>query len=143
MNYIIFNDTDEAQYSDTINGLKPDTLPSDPLSLLAQAIDRFNHSTPGSEQLHARSIRACLPDAWRAIAIIESQFGNENTDIHPRFTNEQYAEEAKAAGGVLRMKTIARLCNSGPDDGEEFVPMTEAQKAATLARMNASGEVNW
>ena len=44
-------------------------------------------------------------------------------------------------GGGLRMKTIARLCNLGPDDdGEEFVPMTDAELAAVNARFIANPE---
>ena len=129
------------KYSDKLNGHKPDGYPSDILSILAANVANFNVAPEERQAIHAKAVKACLPEAWAALAILENRFGDENGGSQPRFNNDHYTEAAEAAGGTLRMKTIARLCNLGPDDdGEEFVPMTDAELAVINARFIANPE---
>lgn len=93
---------------------------------------------------YAADIRRLLPKAFAALSELQAQFGDVNGGTQPRFDNEQMAETAVAAGGVLRLKTINRLCSLAPDDdGEEFVPMTEAELAAMNARFAANPETSF
>ena len=101
-------------------------------------------STNRSVGVYGSVVKNALPEAFAALAELQAQFDDVNGGTQPCFSNEQMAETAVAAGGVLRLKTINRLCNLAPgDDGEEFVPMTEQELAAMNARIAASLEANF
>lgn len=111
---------------------------------LSGFVNRLAESTNRNECVYGSIVKKALPEAFAALSELQAQFGDVNGGTQPRFDNEQMAETAVAAGGVLRLKTINRLCSLAPDDdGEEFVPMTEAELAAMNARFAANPETSF
>lgn len=71
------------------------------LEQVSRMVKHLAKSNDRSEPVYAGVLRERLPEAWAALAIIENRFGDDNTGEQPRFSNDRYAEAAKAAGGVL------------------------------------------
>lgn len=115
-----------------------------PLAKISNCYESWKVAPQERKAFHAMTVQRELEAAFAALSELQAQFGDVNGGTQPRFDNEQMAETAVAAGGVLRLKTINRLCDLAPDDdGEEFVPMTEAELAAMNARFAANPEVSF
>lgn len=111
---------------------------------LSGFVERLANSTNRNIGVYRSVTDRSMGESYSALAALETHVGDVNGGTHPRFDNGQMAETAKAAGGVRRLKTINRLCNLAPDDdGEEFVPMTEAELAAMNARFAANPETSF
>ncbi len=111
---------------------------------LSGFVNRLAESTNRNECVYGSIVKKALPEAFAALSELQAQFGDVNGGTQPRFDNKQMAETAVAAGGVLRLKAINRLCNlAADDDGEEFVPMTEPELAAMNARFAANPEASF
>lgn len=74
------------------------------LSKIANCYENYAFAPESRKAFHAKTISDLLPEAVAAPTQLQEQFGNVNGGNQPRFSNEQMAETAKAAGGVLVIK---------------------------------------
>ena len=80
-----------------LNGLAED------LDALARMVRRVASANDRSEPVMIGCLRNALPDAAKALAAIQAEFGDQNAAETVRWNNRDFAETAVAAGGTLRI----------------------------------------
>lgn len=79
-------------------------MKSDVLAYISNAYENYETAPESRKAFHAEIISDLLPEAFAALTELQRQFGDVNGGTQPRFNNDQMAETAVAAGGVLVMK---------------------------------------